>query len=80
MKVYDLYSRFNQKQIKTIASISADNVKHLDLSYTRESNQFNETQNKENTVYFIWGWVTLHYPPIRPPPEISYKLREYPEY
>ena len=68
MRLYDLYLRFNQKQIKTIISISVYNINYLILSKIEESNRFNEFQNIESTVYYIWGGVALHYPLIRPPP------------
>ena len=66
MKVYDSYSLYNQKQIKTITSISVDSSNHFNLS-EKQSNRFNETKNIENTVYCSWGGVTLHYSPIHPP-------------
>ena len=54
-----MYSKHNLnmrgERLRTIASISADNANHLDQSYKRESNQFNENQNIENTVYCCWG-------------------------
>ncbi len=69
MRFNDSFQRFNQKQISVLLPKSAINSNHFNL-LDKQSNRFNETQNIDNTVYCSWGGVTLHYSPIRPPPQL----------